>query len=483
MKKIMILFLCTVMLALASCSSTKPNAPEKATQTDTNGTETTQTGTGAFMVGYGRTNITPKVSVGLTGYGNASTRVSDNILSYLYLTCLAVTDSNGNTVLLYGVDATTSDIDVTNTLRNKVSKETGIPGENIMISATHTHSAPEITDPYFQSLLMEGAVIAAKDALADRSAASVEAGTVTTESLNFVRHYILEDGTYKGDNYNSGSLSPIVGHTTEADRDMQLIRFCRETKDIVLMNFQVHPTLTGGASKYDISADLVGACRETMEKELNCNFLYFTGAAGNLNAVSKISEENVEKIDYRVHGRRLAQYAIDAMDTLDPVEMGNVRVLNQTFRAENSYNEDGNLIEYVPIVYSAYNAGGVSAAQKAGEPYGIHSIYHARAISRRANVSAGSYTDIPVSTVSIGDVAFVIAPYEMFDAQGIQIKNGSPYEMTFVLTCANAGYSYIAPEYAFDHGCYEADMRVFARGTAEQLADNYITMLNTMMED
>lgn len=467
MKKVIVLILCAVMvLGCIGCGENTEPEREQA----------------AFQVGYGRANVTPEVPVGLTGFGNASTRVSDNLLSYLYLTCLALTDADGNTALLYGMDACTSDIGVVNALRSAVAKETGIPGENIMVSATHSHSTPEITNPVFQSMLLSGAVEAAQEALADRTEATVKIGSVMTEKLNFVRHYVQENGDYVGNNFGDYSISPIVGHTTEADREMQLIRFEREGKDIVVMNFQAHPTMTGGASTYDISADFVGACREKMEKELDCNFLYFTGAAGNLNTTSHIKEEEIPDINYKLHGQTLAQYAIDNMDTLTEVQSGQVQVLNRDFQAKCSHDEDGDLIQYINIVYNAYNSGGASAAQRAGRPYGINSVYHARAISRRAGATYGEYLDVPISTVAIGDVAFVVAPYEMFDQNGMTIKESSPYEMTFLLTCANNNFSYIAADYAFDHGCYEVDMRYFVRGTAEQLVDAYLDMLGEMKE-
>lgn len=466
MKKIVVHILCAAMLLLVACT---PQA-EKTAETD-----------GVFKAGYGRANVTPKVSVGLTGFGNANTRKSDNLLSYLYLTCLAVTDGNDNTVLLYGVDGCTSDSDVTNALRYAVESATGIPGQNIMISATHSHSVPEITDPIFQSMLLEGAVESAEEALANLAPAKVQIGSVMTEKLNFVRHYVQENGAYVGNNFGNYDSSPIVDHVTKADGQMQLVRFERDGKDIVVMNFQAHPTMTGSASKYDISADFVGACREKMEAELDCNFLYFTGAAGNLNTTSKIAEENIPGINYKLHGQTLAQYAIDAIDSLTEVNSGQVKVLNQTFVGECDHS-DGDLIKHIDVVYTAYNSGGAAAAQKAGAPYGINSIYHARAISRRAGTANGDSLKFEISTVSIGDVAFAFCPYEMFDTNGMTIKQDSPFKMTVICTLANDGFSYIAPEYAFDHGCYEVDMRYFVRGTAEKLVDSYLEMLHSMHE-
>ena len=175
------------------------------------------------------------------------------------------------------------------------------------------------------------------------------------------------------------------------------------------------------------------------------------------------------------------QYAIDAMDSLQPVNSGQVKVVNQIFVGECDHS-DGDLLEHINVVYTAYNSGGAAAAQKAGAPYGINSIYHARAISRRAGFANGESLKFEISTVSIGDVAFVICPYEMFDTNGMTIKQQSPFKMTVICTLANDGFSYIAPEYAFDHGCYEVDMRYFVRGTAEKLVQAYLEMLNSMHE-
>ena len=57
-----------------------------------------------LRVGYARTDITPTEPVPLRGYGNASHRMSERVLSPLCATCLAVTDGRGETVLIYALD-------------------------------------------------------------------------------------------------------------------------------------------------------------------------------------------------------------------------------------------------------------------------------------------------------------------------------------------------------------------------------------------
>jgi hypothetical protein len=88
--------------------------------------------------------------------------------------------------------------------------------------------------------------------------------------------------------------------------------------------------------------------------------------------------------------------------------------------------------------------------------------------------------DVPIYAISLGDVAFVTVPFEMFDTNGMQIKKGSPFTTTFVLTCANNNLSYLPSDLAFQRGGYAVDVTLFQRGTAEELVDSYLGMLNTL---
>ena len=83
-------------------------------------------------------------------------------------------------------------------------------------------------------------------------------------------------------------------------------------------------------------------------------------------------------------------------------------------------------------------------------------------------------------TIAIGDVAFVGAPEEMFDTNGKQIKEGSPYKMTFILTYCNGSNGYIPSELAWEHGGYEVYKTKFARGAAELIVAQFLEMLNDM---
>ena len=55
----------------------------------------------SLSVGYGRVDISPTEPTPLRGYGYSSGRLSKNIKDPLYATCIAVSDTTGQTVLIF----------------------------------------------------------------------------------------------------------------------------------------------------------------------------------------------------------------------------------------------------------------------------------------------------------------------------------------------------------------------------------------------
>ena len=79
--------------------------------------------------------------------------------------------------------------------------------ENIFLGATHTHSAPanrftdnEAEGKYRQEFIAYMPMVA-KQAIKDLAPATVEACKFDIEGMNFVRHYIMNDGTIGGSNW------------------------------------------------------------------------------------------------------------------------------------------------------------------------------------------------------------------------------------------------------------------------------------------
>lgn len=435
MKRVLALLLITATaLTLCACGAKTDNLPE-----------------GQLLAGFGRVDLSPASpnGISLIGYGGNGTPPTPmtGILDRTYGTCIAVTDGSDNTALIYTLDTlytTQSEVDH---IRKIVKEKTGVPGENVVVSSIHTHSGMNYGDiaGYFDKMAQ-----AAVDAIADQAPAKIYTGATAVKGMNFVRHYITRDGTVVGDNFDKAATAanPRAKHTTEADNQLQLIRFVREgeKKDIVMANWQAHPKVAstgenqlGLAQRSMLSADFPGWCRTYVEKEADILFAYYTGAAGNINAMSKLPEnQSGYSIKVNEYGAALGEYVLQTMDSLTEVTADKVSVKQQMF----------------PVT----------------------------------PVTNGAASVMELTAIRLGDVGFAVVPFEMFDTNGMQIKSDSDCTTTFVLTCASMPkHEYIPAEYVWDYNtgsqtAYELSSCQHEQGTAEKVAGELAAMLNTLAD-
>ena len=416
MKKILAAILATLMmLSLVACNGAQPADTAPAT---------TAPEEKEVMVGFGRGDITADWPVGLSGYGNEATRISTGIKTNIYLLCLAVTDTDGETVLIMAMDSAGGGWE--STIRPLIKQKFGIPEDHVIVSAIHQHSTP-INDGKYPNLIREATEIAVKQALEDQAPAKMYIGTTQTTAMNFVRHYIANDGngTIVGDNYNDaiGNKYGYIGHESEADPEMRIIKFDRgeEHKPIIMVNFQTHPHMGAGSNDTNIHGDWPAIMRETLEDELDCYAMYFSGAGGNMNSTSRIAEENVSN-DWKHHGKRAANYVEKALKNLTEANLGNVKVISQTNAYENDHSMD-HLGEIAVYLHGLRQTDFTQAKAEVANYPEIHSIYHASAIVGK--IQAGPTRDLTIGAITIGDVVFTYHPYEMFDTNGVELRNGT----------------------------------------------------------
>jgi len=92
--------------------------------------------------GSAKVNITPPVGVWLSGYASRD-KPSDDIFDDLYAKAL-VLDNGKNAVAIISVDLLWIPPQITSKVRAIVKDKTGIPEQNVLISATHTHFGPRL---------------------------------------------------------------------------------------------------------------------------------------------------------------------------------------------------------------------------------------------------------------------------------------------------------------------------------------------------
>ena len=458
-KAISIILMLTIILGLCACGGSGD-----ADKPQTVGLE----------AGYGRENITPDWPVGMAGYSDSETRKTKNVLDYIYVTCVAFREGE-TTILVYTADMTALNQENQKKLREHVAQHTGLPDENIFMGATHTHSScsPNVDDKW-DKLLNDSFVKAANTAMADLAPVQMQTATTTLEGMNFVRHYLMNDGTYSGSNFGD-EVSGYKAHATEADKQMILVKLDREEKkDILMVNWQAHPA--SAAREYDytaVSADFVGPLRTKVETETGMHVAYYTGAAGNLNKDSKIASET-HGLDFKQYGQKLADHVVELLPSLQNVEGSGIKTSRLAYEAEVDHSWD-HMIKEANEVFDLWKSQNKAAGDQLGAKYDFTSVYQARAIRSRYEMPATQTREL--RAFRIGPIGFTTGTYEMFCDHAMYVKENSPFDLTFVITGCGG---YIGNKAAFEYRSYETDTGVFASGTGEKMAEEYVKLLNAV---
>jgi hypothetical protein len=356
------------------------------------------------------------------------------------------------------------------------AKKYGVPAENVILAATHNHSSVDYfgnSEPLnkWKELYYKAIDTAIAEALADLKPTTAEIGTAKTTGFAFVRRYIMEDGSFKGIHTNNPSTA-YKEHETEADDTMQVIRFNRtDAKDIVMVNWQAHPAHAIDMFPNMITSDFVHYFRKGAEEQYDINFAFFQGASGNINLHSYVKGKKIYN-NYMQVGLALPAVLGEALENMTPVSLGKIKAERVDFDVTVNHADDH-------LYDKALEVNKEKDATKQKEliaKYGFQSKYEASSIITRYNY--GVTETFSLSAISFGDLGFASTPYEMFDTNGMEVKDGSPFKMTFVCSCTNGSWSYVAADHAYENGGYEVYNCKFVRGTAEAVVGELLRLLN-----
>lgn len=470
-----VICLISILLTCVSCSSSlQPEETKteeiKKTETKEEADQTTQeeeAETGpivypeGFSVGYARVDITPDTPMKIyNGKGNSTH-------DPLMLTCTAVCDGE-SAALLFSIDTKNINETFTSGAMKLLEEKFSIPSERIMLNVTHTHSAPDLngsgTDvKNWMNFVYKQMVKCVDKALRDLDPAEAYVGKGFTDGITFVRRYLYKTTSNGTDPY---------AHESEADNELRTIRFDRKNKkDVLLINYQTH---YGGATskfKNQYSADFIDPYRKTVEEELDMLFVYYSGASGNLNFNSDIPKEK----KYADYIKAIDGFMITTKEALskeEKVETGKIVSATSLYPGKIMQDSPERIAQAQEIMsYSKTSAEYQSLLGK----YGM-TAREAEGINRRSK--KGEIQNLPFTAITFGDVGFASAPYEMFDTNGKEIRDGSPFKMTFVLSYTNGGFGYVPSALAFPNKGYEVYITWFQEGSAEEFSAELVRLLN-----
>jgi len=449
-----------------------------------------------FSVGYGLVDITPtEIGLTMSGWGNPNGRKTDGSVGFpLMITTIAITDEQNNTILMITVDLQSVSDAYADEFTKRISAATGVPVDQIYITATHTHNCPSLSvsnpgNARYHAMVGTAMQTSAVNALADRSPATMKTGQFETEGLNFTRnyYYYLNDDTtteriYYGDQYGPRPANgEKVYRVREGDHTMHLIEFTRTGKQPVLMvNWRAHPHRSGGMWKYSSDSDVVGATRAYFHENTDYLFAYYQGASGNMNTFSKISGETYKSGKIKEFGIEMGrQITKNGLPNLKSAETGLIQTASYTYAAPVNHDDDcyyenaQRLLDYFsanPDLMDTYNEqiAEANSLNPDGTPKyeGVYTVYHAKQIVARHEL--GETRDIRINAFSIGkSVGFCTSAGEIWDRVSEELElERSPFPETWFIGYCDGSAGYIPYGVAGNYPSYEYYSCVFKQDDA-----------------
>jgi len=434
-----------------------------------------------LQAGFARENINPPMGIPIRGY--FIPRFADGILDDLEVVALALKLGDVTTLMIC-IDNAGIKQEINLEFRKSASKATGVPVENIILSATHTHTGPALENPENLEIISEYVALvdkkitaAAVNAIADLKDAKMGYGRGTAPNVAFCRRYLMKDGSIKT---NPGVNNPdIVRPIREAYETVSVVRFDRENADtIVFVNFANHPDVIGGCK---ISADWPGILRTTVEKVLdNTKCIFFNGMQGDINHVNvfpKPGDFNGMFVDFDDvsrgydHARYIARVVtggvLQAFDKVNYVEVDKLASVQKVINVPSNRPDPKDIPE-------AHRINDLHLAGKDDElPYeGMMLTTIVAEAARMVRLENGPDAfDMTLSAIAIGPVAIVGVPGEPFTGIGVGLREAEGFDMIIPCCITNGYEGYFPMKDSYDEGGYEARSSRFKAGVAEYIIE------------
>ena len=382
-----------------------------------------------------------------------------------------VVEGEGEKLCLVSCDVLMFNKDIIDDVARRIESECGIPFENILISATHTHHAPSTVrihgydkDEVFCGRLKEAifkAVCEANEKL--KTDQNVEMyfrlGQESTVGQN--SRLLLSDNTI----YWVGPRDDALRPTGPFDPELPVIAFRKPDGSLEAILFN-HSTHNIGARRGGVrSPGFYGLAAQELGEELGGTVIFLLGAAGSTHNLILSTDEMILRIKNAVK---------EALSKAQRMDVRTLKSVKEEFEYRvRRFDEEA---EEKAVTYYCRKRLG-------GNPEPTIEVF--RRMRRELAPHRGEVRRTWLQVMLIGDVALVGVPGELFTSLGIEIKRRSPFRYTYVVELANDYIGYIPDKEAFDLGGYQVwtGFHSFVeRGTGERIVDEAVRLLTRLRE-
>jgi neutral ceramidase len=444
----------------------------------------------SLMAGAATTDITPSLGASIAGYFHD--RKAEDVDDPLHAKAV-VLDNGECRIAMVVLDLLGISGEYVKAIRDLVTESTGIPGENVLVACTHTHTGPTIQDIYdckhdedYIKWMIRRAADAVSLAVRRLQPARIAWDEGEQPDPLFCRRFRMRDGSVK---MNPGRGNPdAIAPTSPIDPVVGVlyIEDAQRQPLAVIARYSLH--YVGTDNNNAISADYYAHFADVMGRVLGagCTTLLFNGTSGQINNV------DVQGPAPQQSGAKQARKVAIALAGEVLKVIGRMRLVDSCVL--------GSASEKIKLPRMKITAEDVEAAKQiletgqapSDKPFswvtGPISGPILKICAEDAPILAAMPPELPseVQVLRIGDSAWVGLPGEIFTEIGIAIRAGSPTPHTFAVELANDNRGYIPTDHALLHeGGYETFANRWSPlgpGTEGVLRETALRLLEQLFE-
>lgn len=406
----------------------------------------------SFRAGAATIDISPRVLPAIRN-GGFLQAMSDRVDDPLHARCLVLSDGSEQIAIAI-VDSCMFSTDICDLIKTRVTKQIGIPGNRILVSATHTHSAPSVMafclgsgrdEPYTEFVVprVAQAIVAAHSNL---QPAKIGWASIDSSENTNCRRWITRSDRMGSDPFglrtvrammHPGYQNPdYVCPSGPVDPEISVVSVVAAKGDqplCVMANYSMH--YYGGTPGF--SADYFGQVAGELEAQLgNQNGsdspfvgIMSQGTSGDLHWMNY--SKPPREITRSEYSKQIATSILAARKQIQ--HRGDVTLEMAESRLK--------LKRRVPSPLRLAWSKPINAARGDLPPRNRQEVYAQQA----EWIDTNRETELVLQAIRIGDLAITALPNEVYAITGLKLKQQSPLESTFNLELANGAEGYIPP--------------------------------------
>ncbi len=410
---------------------------------------------------FTKEDITPPIGLWQDGFANRAYQ-SDGVLDPLSLRT-AVVKSDQSAFALIAIEVLVLTNDRADTMRRRICTACGLAPHQVLVAATHTHSAPMSTpteheedyDGWYETVISK-AIVAVVRAMESLQPARFDA-VGGLSRIGVSRREFTERGVMIGENPKA-----VI------DRNLRMLRVVDGDGKLLgaILQGACHAIcMRERNTKY--TGDWPGrACRQLEEQYHNAVFLYFNGGSGDVNP-KRYAGESDEECLTRTTDTFLEDVGRLMKKDFDPHEEGDVVSVGSELDVPLMKPRREDLLEELEEWRKRMAAAPDDSWDK------IIGVYCGRFVEnalQHLEDKEPFHVSAMVQAARIaGDIGFFALPFEVFSAtsRGLLLSlkdSGVHKENVFTIGYANGIHGYLPTAKALREGGYEARMSAWFYG-------------------